>query len=150
MKSREGSVPDSEMSVRQRVTQCLGEQFSEKPHSRPCNPTSRWLGHRICWHEEQESSELIQKTRSSAPVVSERIFRSRETVKAWLESSPIFVLEDLDDESACPSSFESFTSSPALSVDHLSFTARFQNPAPKVNLPAHARVRIISTSSLMW
>lgn len=130
--------------MRQRATQCLGKQLPDKPHSRPCNSTSRWSGHHVRWHEEQESSKLIRTSSSPVVVASERVFRSRETVKAWLESSPTSVLEDLDDESACPSSFESSNSSPVGSVDHLSCTTRFQNPIPKSNPPGHARVSIMS------
>jgi hypothetical protein len=120
---RTESVPESEMSMRQKATQRLGKHLR--------------------WHE-QESSKLIQTSSSPASVASERMFRSRETVKAWLESSPTSVLEDLDDESASPSSLESFNSSPAISdVDHLSYTTRFQNPTSKNNPPGPARVSII-------
>lgn len=133
------------MSIRQRATQCLGKQLPDKTHNQLCSPTSRWPGsHGVVWHEEQENSKLIQTSSSRAPVASERIFRARETVKAWLESSPTSVFEDLDNESACPSSFESFSSSPAGSVDHLSYTTRFQKTSPgKVNPPGHARVNLI-------
>lgn len=141
---RTESVPESEMSMRQKATQRLGKQLSDQPHGRPCNSTSRWLGHHVRWHEEQESSKLIQTSSSPVSVASERMFRSRETVKAWLESSPTSVLEDLDDESASPSSLESFNSSPAVSdVDRLSYTARFQNPTSKNIPPGPARVSII-------
>lgn len=131
--------------MRQKATQRLGKQLSDQPHGRPCNSTTRWLGHHVRWHEEQESSKLIQTSSNPASVASERMFRSRETVKAWLESSRTSVLEDLDDESASPSSLESFNSSPAVSdVDHLSYTSRFQNPTSKNNPPGPARSRNIS------
>ncbi|KAG0591400.1 hypothetical protein KC19_1G172800 [Ceratodon purpureus] len=136
------------MSVRHKATQCLGKQLPDKPHSRPCNSTSRWPGRpHLRWHEERESSKLIQtgsSPASVATVVSERMYRSRETVKAWLESSPTSVLEDLDDESASPSSLDSFASSPVGSVEHLSYTTRFPNPASRTNPPGHTRSRTIS------
>lgn len=129
-----------EMSIRQRATQCLGKHIPDKTNNRLCSPSSRWPGLRARWHEEQENSKLIQTS-----VTSERIFRSRETVKAWLESSPSSVIDNGEEESAYSSSFDSFSSSPAGSVDHLSDTSGFQKTSPgKVNSPGHTRSRTIS------
>jgi hypothetical protein len=110
------------MSIRQRSTQCLGKQVSEKTQSsRLCSPLSRWPRQRF--HE--ENNKLV-----SNRVASERVFRSRETVKAWLESSPSSVVVDVEENSECSSSFESFNSSPARSVDHCSYTTRSQKTSP--------------------
>lgn len=126
--------------MRQRATQCLGkEQLPGKSQSRFCSPTSRWPGQRVRWHEEQENGKLIQTSNSGVCAPFESVFRSHENVKAWLESSPNPEFEDLDDDSAWPSSFQSLGSSPAESVDHLSCSTRFG----KVNPPGHARVSLI-------
>lgn len=112
------------MSIRQRSTQCLGKQVSEKTHSsRLCSPLSRWPRQRF--HD--ENSKLVSRNR----VASERVFRSRETVKAWLDSSPSSVVVDVEENnSECSSSFESFNSSPARSVDHCSYTTRSEKTSP--------------------
>lgn len=110
------------MSIRQRSTQCLGKQVSEKTQSsRLCSPLRRWPRKRF--HE--ENNKLVRNR-----VASERVFRSRETVKAWLESSPSSVVVDVEENSECSSSFESFNSSPARSVDHCSYTTRSQKTSP--------------------
>lgn len=117
------------MSIRQRSSQCFGKQVSEKTHSsRLCSPLSRWPRQRF----DEENNKLISRNR----VASERVFRSHETVKAWLDSSPSSVVVDVEENnSECTSSFESFNSSPARSVDHCSYTTRSQKTSPgKVSL----------------
>lgn len=147
-KRSQGSVEFSEilaeMSIGSRATQCLGKQLPDKPHNRASNHANRSLGKYVRWHEEQESGKSIQSSGCAVPsVTSERMYRSRETVKAWLEqTSPISVLDDPDDESP-PSSFESFHSSPSGS-DHLSCTSRFQTSNYNTTKPAQPRSRTIS------
>lgn len=96
----------------------------------------------------------------ASPAASERLFRSQETVKAWLESSPTSVLDDhLDGDVSAHSSFESDNSSPVGSPFRQSASsARFLSPCPSVPRQAgllspcssahhqsgHVRVRAIS------
>lgn len=140
-----GNFRCSAMSMRERAAQRLGKHLPDKSNGRLRLPSSRWAGSRARWHEDQEDGNLIQSCGNRSSVASEHIFRSRETVKAWLESSPTSVIENLEDESACSSSYESFSSSPAGSVEHFSGTSRFLKSSPgKVNSPGHTRSRTIS------
>ncbi|KAG0578613.1 hypothetical protein KC19_4G036700 [Ceratodon purpureus] len=134
------------MSMR-RATQCLGK-LPEKPRSRgPSQPTSPlWPGYHTRWHDsEQETSKLIHAASPVASVTSERVYRSHETVKAWLDSSPTSVLDDQNDDESVPSSFESLSSSPLGSPRYRSHsTSRFFSSSSELNQPAHVRVRAIS------
>ena len=136
----------SEMSMR-RATQCLGK-LPEKPRSRgPSQPTSPlWPGYHTRWHDsEQETSKLIHAASPVASVTSERVYRSHETVKAWLDSSPTSVLDDQNDDESVPSSFESLSSSPLGSPRYRSHsTSRFFSSSSELNQPAHVRVRILA------
>lgn len=134
------------MSIRSRATQYLGKQFQDKPHSCPPKPTSQWPGHHGWWHEEQQSSKLPQTSSGAvASVTSERMFRSRETVEAWLEkTSPTSVLDTLDDEN--PSSSDFLNSSPS-GWDHSSCATWFQTLDSKTSKAAHSRSRTISPPS---
>lgn len=136
------------MSVR-RATQCLGklpDKSSRSGHSfNPASPI--WPGKLsnpsspLRWHDERETSKLIQAAspRASSADASDRLFRSRETVKAWLEASPTSVLDDhhLDGDTSAHSSLESFNSTPLGSPFHRSVTSsRFLSPCPSVTRQA--------------
>ena len=131
-----------------RATQCLGK-LPDKPRSRglsqpTSSPTSPlWPGNRMLWHDsDQESSKLIHAT---SPVASERLSRSRETVKAWLDSSPTSVLDDQNDDESAPSSLESLHSSPTGSPRHRSYTtSRYFSSSSEIGQPAHVRVHILA------
>lgn len=132
------------MSSVRRATQCLGKQSSRSGRSSPLFPGRLSIPTSpMRWLDERETRQLIQgsaspRASSPGPQVSERLFRSRETVKAWLESSPTSVLDDhhLDGDSSAHSSFESFGSSPMGSPYHRSVTSsRFLSPCPSV--PRH-------------
>ncbi|XP_024372418.1 uncharacterized protein [Physcomitrium patens] len=96
------------MSMRHRATQCLGK-ISDKPRSRASNPASPlWPGYHVRSHEH----EVSQPSSPAPSVASERLSRSRETVKAWLESSPTSVLGDHLVVGSRTSSSHSHVSSP--------------------------------------
>lgn len=153
-KFRSGSRINSSvaMSMRQRATQCLGK-LPDKPQSRgPSQPTSPlWPGHHARWLDsDQETSKLIHATSPVASVTSERLFRSRETVKAWLDSSPTSVLDDQNDDESAHSSFESLNSTPVGSPRCRSYTAsRLFSSSSELNQPAHVRVRILTSHLCM-
>lgn len=122
--------------MRQRATQCLGK-LPDKPRSRASNPTSPlWPGHHVRSHE----LELIEPSSPVASVTSERLFRSRETVKAWLEASPKSVLDNHLVDEISGSSFESHDSSPA-SSEYRGCSNRFGCSSSRTN---RLRARAIS------
>jgi len=133
-----------EMSVR-RATLCLGKIPDKSSRSGPSShgPASPlWPGRLsipsspLRLHDERETSKLISSPRVSSPAhANERLYRSRETVKAWLESSPTSVLDDHhhDGDISAHSSLESYNSSPVGSPYRRSASSsRFLSPCPSV------------------